>query len=412
MAQLEKTAPPAAPSASSATGPRTRHWVRKVLAIALVAAMVPVGWSYARALTAPGSAPLAARTVEWFKYHGGRGIVLWAERVWYDFHKPPVGGTPQGGLPYASNGPGMATASPTARHHRRSPPHLAPPPDIRPIAASPLPHEGVWQAVGRTVDGLTTVRVAFLRPDPVHTSVVAAVAWMDTKLLHATLVPGTQVPPGSPWQRGWGAEVPRALRSRLVATFNSGFLLQDSHGGYYLNGTTYAPLVPGQASVVVYRNGKIAVGRWGSDVTMSPDVAAVRQNLSLIVAHGRPVPGLATSSFAAWGATLGNSAYVWRSGLGVTADGALVYAAGPDLTVQSLADVLARAGAVRAMELDINTDWVTYNWYRPAPRSPSLVSAHKLLPSMYRPSDRYLVPDERDFFAMLIAPRLRSPGSP
>ena len=54
---------------------------------------------------------------------------------------------------------------------------------------------------------------------------------------------------------------------------------------------------------------------------------------------------------------------MWRSGLGVTADGAVVYVAGPGLSALSLANLLVRAGAVRAMELDINTDWVDFFTY-------------------------------------------------
>jgi hypothetical protein len=264
--------------------------------------------------------------------------------------------------------------------------------------------------VGRTADGIPTLRVAFLRPDPVHTSLVAGVAWMDTTLLRAALVAGTQVPGGSAWQQGWGAEVPRSRRGSLVATFNSGFLLKDSHGGYYADGRTYAPLVPGGASVVVDRDGAITVGRWGVDVQMGPQVAFVRQNLQLIVNHGRPVPGLATDSYQRWGATLGNAVMVWRSGLGVTTDGALVYAAGPGLSVQSLAAVLARAGAVRAMELDINTDWVSFNYYTQNRSSSWGVAAHKLLSTMIRSQDRYLVPDERDFFALSLRPRFAKTG--
>ena len=40
-------------------------------------------------------------------------------------------------------------------------------------------------------------------------------------------------------------EVPTALRSKLVATFNSGFKLADSGGGFALGGHTYAPLKDG-----------------------------------------------------------------------------------------------------------------------------------------------------------------------
>ena len=57
---------------------------------------------------------------------------------------------------------------------------------------------------------------------------------------------------------------------------------------------------------------------------------------------------------------------MWRSGLGVTADGALVYVGGPGLDIADLANILVRAGAVRAMELDINTDWVNYSTYQPS----------------------------------------------
>jgi hypothetical protein len=57
------------------------------------------------------------------------------------------------------------------------------------------------------------------------------------------------------------------------------------------------------------------------------------------------------------------------------------------------------------MELDINTDWVSFNTYRPRPGTPLGVAAHKLLPTMARSADRYLVPDERDFVAMTLRPR-------
>jgi Phosphodiester glycosidase len=389
---------------------RPRHLLRRAIVIVLALFLISVGWSYANALTAPGSAPLSARTVEWLKGHGGRGVVLWAERTWYSIHQPPVGGTPQGGLPYARSSPSASSDSGTHRRHAspaaRKPPtpeHLPAPPDIRPIAAHPLADEGAWQPAGPSVGGIPAVRVAYVRPDRVHTSLVTGVAWMDDTILRGELVAGTQSPGGSGWR--WGADVPRRVRPDLAATFNSGFLLADSRGGYYSEGRTAAPLRQGAASVVIYTDGTMTVGRWGKDVSMGPDVASVRQNLSLIVNHGDPVSGLATDSLATWGATLGNSVLVWRSGLGVTRDGALIYAAGPGLSVESLARVLARAGCVRAMELDINTDWVSFNSYRPRPGAPFGVAPKKLLPIMERSADRYLVPDERDFFAMTLRPK-------
>lgn len=87
---------------------------------------------------------------------------------------------------------------------------------------------------------------------------------------------------------------------------------------------------------------------------------------------------------------------VWRSGLGIDAHGNLIYAVADYQTVGSLAEILKRAGAVRALELDINEDWVSFITYRhPGAGQPS-----QLMPDILRPPERYLVPDERDFFAL------------
>ena len=76
-----------------------------------------------------------------------------------------------------------------------------------------------------------------------------------------------------------------------------------------------------------------------------------------------------------FGATLGNKALVWRSGVGVDANGALIYAGGPALSVLSLGPTLQNAGAVRAMELDINTDWVSAYTY--VQRAPPATPTHR-----------------------------------
>jgi hypothetical protein len=136
---------------------------------------------------------------------------------------------------------------------------------------------------------------------------------------------------------------------------------------------------------------------------MTPDVASVRQNLDLIVDGGQPVPGLNANDTSKWGFTLHGSVYVWRSGVGVTADGALVYVGGPDLNITDLADVLARAGAVRAMELDINTDWVNYSTYQPqipgGPATPT--NGTELLAGMTGTPGRYFQSWwARDFITM------------
>jgi hypothetical protein len=125
-------------------------------------------------------------------------------------------------------------------------------------------------------------------------------------------------------------------------------------------------------------------------------VRYARQDLPLIVSGGRPNPNL--SDGPEWGATLGNAIRVWRSGIGVDANGNLIYAAADNQTVASLAQILIRAGAVRAMQLDINFYWVTFISYgQSGARDPS-----SLLPGMTRGPYRYLSPDDRDFFAVYL----------
>jgi hypothetical protein len=185
----------------------------------------------------------------------------------------------------------------------------------------------------------------------------------------------------------------------VVAAFNSGFRLGEAQGGYYSDERTVGTLRPGAASLVIKRDGTATVGQWGRDVRLGPQVVAVRQNLALLVDGGQVVPGIADNTGNRWGATLGNKLYVARSGLGVTATGQLVYVAGPSLSAATLADLLARAGSVRAMELDINPEWTSFSYYVPGPTGAP--TATKLLASMQRPANRYESTSTRDFLGVL-----------
>ena len=86
----------------------------------------------------------------------------------------------------------------------------------------------------------------------------------------------------------------------------------------------------------------------------------------------------------------------------MTASGALVYAGGNGLSASSLAGVLSRAGALRAMELDINSRWVDFFTYGPPPSgaAPAEVTVTKLLPDMRPPLNDYLTASSRDFIAL------------
>jgi len=376
-----------------------RYRRRRLLALVgliLAALLMWLAVSLGGALTNPAlGSSTGARLAEWSREHGGSGIINWIESEWYSHHPPPVGGKPPAdAIRRPVSKPVVATAVT----------HLPAPAPIVPPASPALPGEGQWTPVGRLVRGVPAVYETTLRPDAVHTSYVAGVAWMDTSLLKATLYSGSQIPGGGPFTHT--APVAPSASTSLVAAFNAGFLMPNANGGYFTDGRTIVPLRSGAASFVVYRNGDSTVGVWGRDVTMTPDVVSVRQNLDLVVDNGVPVPGLNATDTTQWGATLGGRIYVWRSGLGVTANGALVYVGGPGLNITDLADLLARAGAVRAMELDINTDWVNFSTYQPATTTGAATPANgaELLPGMTGTPGRYFQAWwARDFITMSAA---------
>jgi hypothetical protein len=358
---------------------RPRRRVRRLVALAVLILLTPVLYSYVSYMVKPSNSGFFAQSVEWLRTHGGRWLVNDVENLYYSINAPSKGGPGLKKLPHVGFG-----AAAGARGYR--PPAVVPP--LRP----PLPGEGVWRKASPNVAGAPAVLDTTFRTDPAYPRLVAGVAWIDHTRTRLALYPGRYEPP-SAVARGSMA-VPAAARAQLVATFNSGFKLEDSSGGFVAGGHVYAPLVDGKATLLAYRSGRVDVRTWVGPPNPGPDVVVARQNLPLIVDAGKPNPNLGGGP--EWGATLGNKVRVWRSGIGVDRQGNLLYAAADQQTVASLADILRRAGAVRAMELDINYEWVSFNTYQWFGHDPS-----KLLPGMDRPPTRYLTPDDRDFFAVL-----------
>ncbi len=374
---------------------RRSRVVRRSIGVVLVLASLCLTWSIGTALTAPGNDPAGVRLVEWVRNHGGNGVVDRAENWWYSNHPPPKGGLPDGGkLPRAK--PPTVARVPSSTTVT-VPPQLVPA-NISPIAPEPLPNEGVWAPTGKLIGGRAAVYQTFLRPDPVHTSLVTGVAWMDASLLRAVLYNGAQLPGGGPWRRG--PAVAPEDQPALVAGFNSAFKLDVSRGGYSTEGKTVQPLVDGRASLVINIDGSATVGMWGRDAVMGPTIASVRQNLDLLVDNGQNLAVGDVNDASKWGATLGGDVYVWRSGVGVDAHGNLIYVGGPGLNITTLANVLLEAGAVRAMELDINTSWVSFFTYLGGDATGPITGV-RLLDNMERSPEAYLSGNSRDFIAML-----------
>jgi hypothetical protein len=363
-----------------------------VLAV-LLAILSPAIYSYVTTMMEPSSLPLGIRTIEWIRSNGGAGLVSFVEREYYTWTAPSKGGPPLRALPAINDA--RPRPYPTGGGHPVAP-AAARPPQIRLPIHPHLPGEGVWHPTTDAYPGPSPVMVAEFRPDPSYPRVVAYVAWIDARRAQLALYPGRYEPPSSA-PRG-PMMVPYGQRWRLLATFNSGFTYGDGHGGFYTDGHLYTPLVDGKATLVAYRDGRIRIVAWRGGPRPAASVALARQNASLIVRDGRLAPNLFNGDQNEWGLTLGNAILVWRSAIGIDRHGNLIYGAADYRTVGSLAKMMLEAGAVQAMELDINAEWPTFNYYhRRGGQAPVL-----FVPNYQQSPERYLVPDDRDFFAVYL----------
>jgi len=166
---------------------------------------------------------------------------------------------------------------------------------------------------------------------------------------------------GGTW--GYGPEVGTQERRALLAAFNGGFKMADARGGWLSEGRTVVPLVHGAASVVIYADGRTDIGTWGVEIPAAGRrVESVRQNLpQLLIDHGLAQYTDPLNEYQLerwWGVAYNAAPLISRSALGITSSGALVWAAGTDLTVSALADALLAHGVQRALELDINAPLV------------------------------------------------------
>ncbi len=292
-------------------------------------------------------------------------------------------------------------------------PHLDPPAALPTTPGSTFLFEGVWIPRGPLIDGYYGVYSTVVRPSADQPSLLIFEAWIDPLLTDIELFPGSRRPGGSWAQPDY---VPPGRCRNLIFAGNGGFKMSQTRGGYYAEGRAPYPLRDGAASFVFYKDHRVDIVQWGREAgnVDLPRIASVRQNLELIVDNGAVVPGLDNHHQSTdvrnlgqptwWGWLVANSAWVWRSGWGVTSAGAIVYVGGPGLSVRDLADRLVDAGAVRALEADINPYWVTGNLYS-TDASGACHGAKGLSQPLNqggfrRPGDRYLRPDGTDFIGV------------
>ncbi len=222
-----------------------------------------------------------------------------------------------------------------------------------------------------------------------------------TRFLHGhvnySLHIGSQDPPtgGAVLGPQSGSAVSAAEQPLLLGCFNGGFKVAAGVGGTESGGTVLVPLRSGMASLVLDPTGAAQIGVWGSTVpTPGEQVASVRQNLPPLVLNGQPAADV--GDWQAWGATLGGGSMVARSALGEDASGNLLYAGSMHALPVDLASALVSAGAVTAMQLDINPGQVQDDTAA-TPGAPLVAR----IPGQIRPADQCQAGWIRDFITVL-----------
>lgn len=264
--------------------------------------------------------------------------------------------------------------------------------NIAPLYTSPvLPGEGVWDWKGMPTaeDGWPTLYRTSYRPSIEYPNAIVHMLLFDMKHLSMKLYVGSSEPGGS--ERT--AKIEPDARGRLVAITNALWKLRHSgNAGSVHQGMVIRDLVPGVATLVVYKDGSVDILEWSTTIPVSL-VSDAKQLRHLIVKDGKVVHSIIQGGREAdseiglgyllaeeqpgaqpgfWGGywnpgPVHTSGADWfiatRSAFGVRPDGNLVFAAGYHISTKDLAKALVLAGCVRAIHADANPFNVLGNLY-------------------------------------------------
>ena len=298
----------------------------------------------------------------------------------------------------SSAGLGMPGVTPTSETT------LTPVASPEPSPTATMPPKPPPTPVGvRLTDGVR--RLTAMRPDPQRPYAEADVIELDPRLLQIKMVPGTIEPQPTTGLIGTGV-IPQEDWGSLVAGFNGGFAAMHGKFGMMVDRKVYLPARDGIATLAVYEDGSLRMGTWGADLKQTPDMVSYRQNCPPLIESGTITAE--TGKLTLWGLSISNEVYLYRSGLGVTADGRLLYVVGKPLSAYTLARALKEAGAVYAMQLDVDeyhVAFITYDVKSGKPGGPPSVEGEKLRDDMRGFDGLFLRPFQLDFFYLLRRPQ-------
>ncbi len=256
--------------------------------------------------------------------------------------------------------------------------------------------EGMWRNIPLSLfPGSVVLADTFINPDPIRPYAFVTIVQMDMSRLRLFSVAGTQEPGGKVGKPGPGV-VPKNVQDQgtLVAAFDGGFQYRDGQYGMIVGSTTYLPLKKDLATLIGYNDGSLAITKYVGQ-KLGGNISFIRQNCPILIENG-VIETQNQANKKLWGRTVTSGIYTWRSGIGITAKGNLIFAVGNSLVPSTLAAALASAGAVNAMQLDINPYWVRFNVFNNY--NNGVYSHSSVMSGVFDGSYNYLHGYQKDFF--------------
>ncbi len=288
------------------------------------------------------------------------------------------------------------------------------PPSIPPLYTSPpLEGEGIWTSdeMPRASDGRPLVYKTVYRPSADFPNSVVYMALFDISRLKTRLFIGNTEP--GVYEASYMPE--RESLSKIVAITNALWMQQHARGaGAIFRGKVVYPMVPGMATLVIYRDDSVDIVEWSDDIPTHL-VKDARQLRYLLIKDGVVVEnvvrnGKVVDSELGLGgflidnqgrSTMGNKFWFLanRTAFGIRDDGNLVFAMGHHVGTKDLAKALALAGCKRAIHGDANIHNIVCNFYFRS-ENDKIVKRERLSPEQLQYTlKRYDQGYGKDFFA-------------
>ena len=292
-----------------------------------------------------------------------------------------------------------------------------PPPPIRSMWKTPEPGEGEWKAPKQPwIKNFAAPSTGeappsaffetFVRPDEERPYAKVLLVAMDMRQLDVGMEAGSEDPKPLTGPPGTG-RIPRdpQVYTRVAAAFNGGFKTEHGNYGMMLNKRVLLPPVPGAATVILTKDGRVGMGSWGTNTTVggihdvsSNDILSFRQNLDPLVDNDKVNP----QNRWQWGFVLpGTSMQTERSGICVTNAGHMMYAWGDDTSATSLGKAMKMAGCIYGMHLDMNPHHTGFMYTNITEFKGKQYKSELLTREMEIDTDRYLLYAPKDFFFMM-----------